>query len=170
MMKRAKILIILILFLTILLSVTIKINKNHIEKQKELLEKAQIILKYKGLETVLSMDDIMLYNENFEAVLDTSTTDPSTHIYRGVELKDLLKNNNIDYHGKVVLISAADGFSIVYSSSEIEIENNIYIAFMKDGKYLGNRESGGSGPYESIVVSDLFSNRRCKWITEIEVK
>jgi len=41
---------------------------------------------------------------------------------------------------------------------------------MEDGKYLGSRDSGGRGPYESIVVSDIFSNRRCKWITEIEVK
>jgi hypothetical protein len=41
---------------------------------------------------------------------------------------------------------------------------------MEEGKYLGGRDSGGRGPYESIVVSDTFSNRRCKWITEIEVK
>ena len=41
---------------------------------------------------------------------------------------------------------------------------------MEDGKYLGNKDEGGRGPYESIVVSDSFSNRRCKWLTKVEVK
>ena len=41
---------------------------------------------------------------------------------------------------------------------------------MEDGKYLGSYLEGGRGPYESIVLSDMFSNRRCKWISKIEVK
>ena len=41
---------------------------------------------------------------------------------------------------------------------------------MEDGKYLGTLDNGGTGPYEVIVKEDQFSNRRCKWLTKIEVR
>lgn len=170
MKKRAAIIVILIFILTITLIVSLNLNKALIEKQKQILSNAQIILKYNGNEKVLTKEEIILYGEDFEAVLDTSTTEPSTHIYTGVQLKDLLKNHSIDFQDRIIIIKAADGYSVAYSSEEILMDKNIYIAFMEDGKYLGDRGSGGRGPYESIVISDIFSNRRCKWITEIEVK
>lgn len=170
MKKSAAIIIILILTLTITLIISLNLNKASIEKQKEILAKAEIILKYDNREKVLTKEEIMLYSEDFKAVLDTSTTEPSAHIYRGLELKDLLKSHNIYFRDKIITISGADGYAVAYSSDEVSMDKNIYIAFMEDGKYLGGRESGGRGPYESIIVSDIFSNRRCKWITEIEVK
>ena len=112
----------------------------------------------------------MLYSEDFEAVFDTSTTEPTSHIYAGVQLKDLLEDNNINFENKTIIVKAADGYSVAYSSEEVSRDKNVYIAFMEDGKYLGSRDTKGRGPYESIVLSDTFSNRRCKWITEIEVK
>ena len=170
MKKRAAIIVILIVILTITLIVSLNLNKEYIEKQKKILANAQIILVDDEKARVLNTEDIILYSEDFEAVLDTSTTEPTTHIYTGVQLKELLNKNNIDFQNKIIIIKAADGYSVAYSSEEVSIDKNVYIAFMEEGKYLGGRDSGGRGPYESIVVSDTFSNRRCKWITEIEVK
>lgn len=170
MNKRAAIIALIIVILTIVLIISLNFNKSFIEKQKEILSRAQIILVYDEKAIVLNRENIILYGENFEAVLDTSASGPTTHVYRGVQLKDLLNKNNIDFQTKTIIIKAADGYSVAYSSEEVSIDKNIYIAFMEDGKYLGNSDSGGRGPYESIVVSDNFSNRRCKWITEIEVK
>ena len=170
MKKRAAIIVILIVILTITLIVSLNLNKEYIEKQKKILANAQIILVDDEKARVLNTEDIILYSEDFEAVLDTSTTEPTTHIYTGVQLKELLNKNNIDFQNKTITIKAADGYSVAYSSEEVLIDKNVYIAFMEDGKYLGSRDSGGRGPYESIVVTDIFSNRRCKWITEIEVK
>lgn len=170
MKKRAAIIALLIIILTIVLIVSLNLNKANIQKQKSILSNAQIILVYDGKETVLNKENIILYSENFEAVLDTSTTNPSIHMYTGVQLKDLLNNNNVDFQNKTIIVKGADGYGVAYSSEELSIDKNIYIAFMEDGTLLGSRETGGRGPYESIIVSDIFSNRRCKWITEIEVK
>ena len=170
MKRSAAIIVILIIILTITLFVSLNLNKEYIEKQKEILANAQIVLADDENKRVITLEDIILYSGDFEAVLDTSTTEPATHIYTGVQLKELLNKNNIDFQNKIIIIKAADGYSVAYSSEEVSIDKNVYIAFMEEGKYLGGRDSGGRGPYESIVVSDTFSNRRCKWITEIEVK
>ncbi len=170
MKKRAAIISVLMIGLTIVLIISINLNKANIEKQKSILSNAQIILLHDEKARVLNKENIILYSENFEATLDTSTTKPSTHMYTGVQLKDLLKSKNVDFQNKTIIIKAADGYQIAYSYEEVSIDKNVYIAFMEDGTYLGSRDTGGRGPYESIVVSDNFSNRRCKWITEIEVK
>lgn len=170
MKKRAAIIAVLIIILTIVLIISLYINKDSIEKQKEILANAQIILIYDEKEIVLNRKNIILFEENFEAIYDTSSTEPSIHTYTGVQIKDLLKHNNIEFQDRTIIISAADGYSVAYSSEEVSKDKNVYIAFKEDGKYLGDRDSGGRGPYESIIVSDIFSNRRCKWITEIEVK
>ncbi len=170
MKKRAAIIISIIVILTIVLIISLNLNKASIEKQKEILANAQIILVYDEKAIILNRDDIILYGENFEAVLDTSSTEPTTHTYTGVMLKDLLNKKNVKFQNKTIIIKAVDGYQVAYSSEEVSMDKNVYIAFMEDGKYLGSRDSGGRGPYESIVVSDNFSNRRCKWITEIEVK
>ncbi len=169
-MKKNAVIVILLITLTITLIISLNLNKATIEKQKELLSNAQIVLVYDEKVSILNRENIILYSEDFEAVLDTAATQPSKHIYTGVQLKDLLKNHNIDFEDKIITLSGADGFKVAYSSKEISMDKNIYIAFMEDGKYLGGRVTGGRGPYESIVVSDTFSNRRCKWITEIEVR
>ena len=170
MKKRAVIIIILIISLTLLSLVSYYFNKASIDMQKEILENAQILLKYDNKEVLLNKDEIHLYNEEFEAILDTSDSEASIHKYRGVELRDLLDDKKIDYQNKSIIIKAADAYSVAYSWEEVSREANVYIAFMEDGRYLGDRKSGGRGPYESIVLSDMFSNRRCKWITKIEVK
>lgn len=170
MKKRVAIIVSLIAVLSITIAITLNLNKASIETQKEILSNAQIILKYDDNELLLTKDNIIIYNENFEAVLDTSTKEPTTHNYKGVQLKDLLNNNNINFDNKIIIVKAVDGYSVAYSHEEVSQDKNVYIAFMEDDKYLGSRDSGGRGPYESIVVSDIFSNRRCKWITEIEVR
>lgn len=153
-------------------SISLKLNQQSIKMQKEILINAEILLSYDDKDIILSKDDITLSGEeNFEAVLDTSDTKPSVHKYSGVQLKNILYSNNIDLKNKkLIILSAADGYSVAYSISEVLIDKNVYIAYMEDGKYLGNKDEGGRGPYESIVVSDSFSNRRCKWLTKVEVK
>ncbi len=170
MKKRAAIIVALILILIIVLTISLNFNNANIEKQKQILANAQIVLAYDGKISILNRENIILYSENFEAVFDTAKTKPTSHMYTGVQLKDLLEKNNVSFQNKTIIIKAVDGYSVAYSSEEVLAQKNVYIAFMEDNAYLGSRDTGGRGPYESIVVSDNFSNRRCKWITEIEVK
>ncbi|MDZ7837619.1 MAG: hypothetical protein U5N58_06515 [Actinomycetota bacterium] len=46
----------------------------------------------------------------------------------------------------------------------------MYIAIEKDGQPLGDKDSGGSGPYQIIVKKDTFSQRWCKFLVELELK
>lgn len=172
MNKKLLIVMSLILVLSATIYISLKLTRESIAERKETLEKAEISFIYEEEKKILNIDTIeSIEPDEFEAILDTSTTDPSLHKYRGVEIKDILNFYNIDLKDKkAVIVTGVDGYSVAYSIDELLVDSNIYIAYMEDGKYLGQRKDGGRGPYESIVVSDSFSNRRCKWIIEIEVK
>lgn len=170
-----KIAIITVVIIAVLLTaiiVSLKLSEPSMELQKEILSNAEVLLKDEADEIILTKEDISkCKEENFHAVLDTSDAEPSTHSYTGVELKNILIYCNIDLHDKsTVVLSAADGYSVAYSMDEVIMDNNTYIAYMEDGKLLGSRDTDGRGPYEAIIVSDNFSNRRCKWLTKIEVR
>lgn len=172
MNKRALIVIGIIIVLSIIVHFSLKLSQDSIEERKKTLENAEIVLIFGQEEKILKIDTIeSIGKKEFEAILDTSTTDASLHKYTGVELKDVFNYFNIEIDDKkAVILTGVDGYSVAYSIDEVLKDSNIYIAYMEDGKYLGTRKDGGRGPYESIVVSDQFSSRRCKWIIEIEVK
>lgn len=172
MNKRALIVIAIIIVLSIIVYFSLKSNQESIEERKKTLENVEIVLMFGEEEQVLNIDTIgAIGKEEFEAILDTSTTDASLHKYTGVELKDIFNHFNIELDDKkAVVLTGVDGYSVAYSIDEILEDSNVYIAYKEDGKYLGTRKDGGRGPYESIIVSDRFSNRRCKWLIEIEVR
>ena len=161
----------IITVLLAIIAISLKLNQPSIEMQKEILANAEILLTFGDNQIILNKDNITMSEEIFEAVLDTADTNPFVHQYKGSQLKNILKSNNIDVaNNATIILIAADGYSVAYSADEVLKDKNVYIAYMEDEKYLGKKDDGGRGPYESIVVSDSFSNRRCKWITEIEVK
>jgi hypothetical protein len=151
--------------------VSLKLLQPSIQKQKVNLANAEIILVDGDKEIVIGINDICSdAGENFSAVLDTATTDAVEQNYTGIQLKDILNKYNINFSDKkLITLSAVDGYSVAYSIEEVLIDKNVYITYKQDGIFLRSRDEGGRGPYESIVVSDNFSNRRCKWLTKIEV-
>ncbi|MEL7646905.1 MAG: molybdopterin-dependent oxidoreductase [Sedimentibacter sp.] len=171
-MRRKLAVLAIITVLAAAVVISYSLNRTSVEAQKQILENAQILLKWEDIDIMLSRNDIASCGEeNFNGVLDTSKTEPATHTYTGVQLKNILYSYNINLDGKTsVILSAADGFSVAYAADEVEKENNVYIAYMQDGSYLGSISTGGRGPFESIILSDVFSNRRCKWLTKIEVR
>lgn len=172
MNKRGLIVVGIIVVLSAIIYFSLKLSQKSIEERKKTLENAEIVLVFGEEEKILNIDTIgAIGKEEFEAVLDTSTTDASLHKYTGVELKDVFSHFNIEIDDKkAVILTGVDGYSVAYSIDDVLEDSNIYIAYMEDGKYLGTRKDGGRGPYESIIASDQFSNRRCKWLIEIEVK
>ena len=172
MNKRVLIVIGIIIVLSIIVYFSLKLSQESIADRKKTLDNAEIALVFGQEVEILNIDTIgAIGKEEFEAVLDTSTTDASLHKYTGVELKDILSYFNVEVHNKkAVILTGVDGYSVAYSIDDVLKDSNIYIAYMEDGKYLGKRKDGGRGPYESIIVSDQFSNRRCKWLIGIEVK
>lgn len=171
MNKRVLIVSLVIIILLGVMLVSMKLLQPSIQKQKETLANAEIVLVDGDNNIVIGINDICNYTgENFSAVLDTSTTDAVEQNYTGVQLKDILNKYNINLSNKKsIILSAVDGYSVAYSVEEVLLDKNVYITYKQDGKYLKSKDEYGRGPYESIVVSDKFSNRRCKWLTKIEV-
>ena len=162
MNKKVLILLSLFLILSITIFITYSLSKEAINVQRETLENEEIILRSGEIEIILKREDLSADSEDFEAVLDTSTTKASTHKYKGAQLKNILSKNNLDVKDKgVIILTGVDGYAVAYSAEEVLQENNVYIAYIEDEKYIS---------YQSIIRSDMFSNRRCKWLTKIEVK
>ena len=172
MNKRIFTVILIFIVLSLAVLVSLRLNQPSVERQKELLENAEIRLVNGDQEIIININDLKsIGEEEFEAVLDTSSTAPSLHTYNGVQLKNILSHYQIPIDDKeVVILGGADSYSVAYSVKEVLVDESVYITFMEDGNYLGTRDNGGRGPYESIVVSDQFSNRRCKWLTKVEVR
>ena len=67
-------------------------------------------------------------------------------------------------------MTAVDGYSIAYPVEDILSEKNAYLSYASSGELLKKREEGGRGPYQVIILSDKFSNRRCKHAVEMDVR
>jgi len=162
----------ILLFLVILLILSLKLNETTRQRQIALLETAEIQIIQGQMQYGIQRDALKtLVPETFEAVLDTATSSPKTHQYTGIQLKNLLDHFEIQVKADaVVIISGADGYSVVYSMTEVLEEGKIYVAYEEDGESILSFDQGGRGPFETIVVTDPFSNRRCKWVTQIEVR
>lgn len=173
MSKNTKIAIGIIAGLCIVLVGALLLNKEGLDERKEMFTSAQVTLKDSGNEIcILNFEDIKAAGEEtFEAVYDTSKTEPVTLSYTGVQLKNVLSQSGIELEGKTtVVLSAVDGYTVAYILEEVMEEGNVYLTYAEEGEMLKSREEGGSGPYQTIVVSDTFSSRRCKWLTSIEVQ
>jgi hypothetical protein len=136
--------------------------------------KGTILIKFNGDEKKLEFKDIKALNPvEFKATVDTSKSGPEDHMFKGVLLKDVLSavsdEEEIKRASKVI-VKAIDGYTVALSSKEIMEPDNVYLAFEKDGKPLGTKEDGGSGPYQLIVTKDQFSQRWCKFVTEVSLQ
>ncbi len=121
----------------------------------------------------------LVESEQFEAIYDTSTTDPVANQYIGFELKPLLESLGINLDGKTsVTLKGSDGHSVVYSIGDVLLENNVFIAFKVNGKVFkkgiapiitdSSQEDGG--PYVGIKVNDKTSQKRMRMLVEINVR
>ena len=174
-MKKRNIIIIITVIAVLVIAVGILafINAGNTEEKKMLEEEAIILIKSAG-QKLGEVDMNLIRNiglEDFSANLDTSDSEPEEHLYSGVLLNDVLAALGIDASGySMVVAKAVDGYNVAFDASEIQEENNIYLVTMRDGKPLGTKSSGGSGPYQIIARKDAFSQRWCKFVIELELK
>ena len=104
-------------------------------------------------------------------------TDPTkTSTVRGVRLRDLIdqakvvKRDHNTVKKLAVIVSAADGYKVVFSFSELinaELGDSVLVLFERDGKPLAADE----GPLALISAKDLRTGpRHVKWLQAVEVK
>ncbi|WP_066499061.1 molybdopterin-dependent oxidoreductase [Abyssisolibacter fermentans] len=165
-------LVIVICLLVVIIGVTAYLSSGNVEEKKQLQKDAQLIIKAGEEELKLSMDDIMAAGEEeFKAMLKTNGKEPIEYTYTGVMLYKILEKSGVNFEGKdTVITRSVDGYTIALSLEEVKEPSNVYVVYKKEGEGLGTKEDGGKGPYMTIIRKDKFSQRRCKYLTEIEIQ
>lgn len=95
----------------------------------------------------------------------------TTRVYGGVPFADLLEAMQINTNGFGSLIfTAADGYASAVTMEEAMDPQLCAIVTELDGSPLLPKEKGGEGPFMMIMPKDKFSQRWCKYLTEITVQ
>lgn len=173
MKKNTKILISVILVLVIISAVAIMMNKDNVKAKKELNDNAVFILMDKGEEIAsYNMTEIQAIGEaDFTATLDTSNTDPEDFQYTGVLLKNVFEHAGISLEGReAVIVSAVDGYTVALPMDKFMEDDNVYLAYKKEGELIGTREEGGKGPYQMIISKYQFSQFWCKYAVSADIQ
>ena len=171
-MSKNKIAIIIIGILAIILGIGLFLNSGIVKENKETFANVELKIIDAGTEVgVITYDEIVaLGAEEYEAIYDTSKTDPIVETYKGVELKKILEHFDISMESKSsVVLTAVDNFAMAYTIEEVMQDENIYVTYERNGERIKGRDEDGSGPLVAIVKTDQFSNRRCKWMISVEV-
>ncbi|TRZ42328.1 molybdopterin-binding protein [Robertkochia solimangrovi] len=103
--------------------------------------------------------------------IEAEDSDDVRHRFTGVFLSELLQNAGVttgsklqgEYLVKYVLITAADGYEVLFSLPEIDpyfTENKILLAYAMDNARLPD----GYGPFRIVVPGE---KRHARWIREI---
>lgn len=165
--------IISLVVLTLVVGITAYLNMQGLVNKKEMQQKALLSIKVDGEEVKsIDMEFIKGLGEvEFNANLKTNGKAPINKSYKGVPLIKILEACEIDAAGKKqVIAKAIDGYISALSVDEVLDEENIYVVYKEDGEFLGTKENGGSGPYKVVISKDKFSQRWCKFLSEVEVK
>lgn len=170
MSKKTVFIIVAVLVATV--GVFAYLNGNYVKDKKEIHINAELIVKADGNETLFTLDEIKKLGEKeFKANLKSSGNPPVEHTYTGVALKNVIEKANINIADKSqVTIRSVDGYTVAMNMDEVLEDDNVYLTYMVDGQPLGNREDGGSGPYQIVISKDQFSQRWAKYVVEIELQ
>ncbi len=148
------------------------LNGDRVAEKKKIEEDAAFMVSLQDDSVIYHLSDLKEMEPNtFEAVLKTNGKDPLVFQYEGVELRNILSSSGVDLSlYETVVLTAIDGYSVAYSTEEVMEPGNVYLVYAREGELLETREEGGRGPYQTVVVSDQFSNRRCKFAVEVELR
>ncbi len=157
--------------LIILIAIFAWLNAGNLKTKKELEMNAQFLLTLDGNQYKVAMQDLLtLEPVDFDAVMDTSTTDPTPVVFTGVELSRLCES--LGFHiseDSSILAKGLDGYASAVTGSEALAEGNVYICIYMNGEVLKPKKQGGFGPYLMVIKNERFAQRWCKFVEEITI-
>jgi DMSO/TMAO reductase YedYZ molybdopterin-dependent catalytic subunit len=95
-------------------------------------------------------------------------SDNGNYTYTGVTLKEILTQTQISSNATKVYIQASDGYGTTLTNSETE-NDNVFIAYLKDGSPLTLLSDGGEGPFRLIISNDKYAQRWVRGVVTITV-
>ena len=147
-------------------------NRANTVSKKEAQDSGVFFVRAGGEEyTVTTNDFASLSAVELDAGYRKSGRAPETRTYRGVSFKAVLGSLGIDVSPfRSVSFTAADGYASALSIEEAMDDTSCYIVNAMDGRPLGTKADGGSGPFMMILTRDPFSNRWCKFLLEVRLQ
>lgn len=137
-------------------------------------EPATLVIKAGGEEVgSIALEEIeALGGEEFTAVLRSSGKAPEESVYTGLPLLQVVEavQPGLIDADSVITVKALDGYAVTYSGEEMLRENHIYLVWLKDGKPLGSKSSGGMGPLLVIPRQHEFGQYWCKFAAEVDIR
>lgn len=172
MNKQNKLIIICLLVFAAVLSVFVFLNKDNIAKMQEYQKNALFNIKLPDEEKLFSMDDVFTLTPYEPTVVQRSATfGNGKFTYTGVLLRDLLEMAGADIEAiDMVVVNGADGYVSGITGKELRNTDSVYLCYYKNGSVLGDKASGGSGPFQLIVSDDIFAQRWVRFVSEIVVE
>lgn len=163
---------IIIGILVVIIAGAAYLNAGSLKSKKASQDNATFTIKSGDQTCTVDMNSIKnMGKQTFDANLKSNGKAPVKHTYTGVPLKTIFENKKINTNGKTkVIVKAADGYTSAITMNEAMDDSNVYIVYEIDGKSLGKKENGGSGPFEMIIRNDQFSQRWCKFVLEVDVQ
>lgn len=161
-----------ITLLVALTAVLAYLNAGDLALKKELEMNAEFLFTAGETSERVSMSQILeLQPVEFEAVMDTSITDPTPVTFTGVELSWICQHFGIELlPDSLVQVSALDGYASVVTGAEALEPGNVYICIAMNGEALKPKSQGGFGPFMMVIKNVVFSQRWCKFVEEIVVR
>ncbi|GAA0177084.1 hypothetical protein SH2C18_03720 [Clostridium sediminicola] len=159
--------------LVVIIAVFAFLNKDAVEEKKTLNNDSIFIVMNNGEEIKkYNMEEVRGLGETkFKANLKKNGKDPIEYEYTGVLLKNLFQDAGVSLDGKeAVVMTAADGYATSVEIKKVLEDDNVYVAFMKEGEAIGTKEEGGKGPYQIIISKDQFSQYWCKYALSADAK
>lgn len=102
-----------------------------------------------------------LKKTDFNASAKSSGEGPKTHMFTGLSLKAVLDEAGAKTEGMGrVIIRGTDGYTCALPLGEVMEDDNVYITCAVDGE---------SGPLQLVIKNDRYSQRWCKYVTEVEL-
>ena len=171
-MKKKRNIIIVICLLVVLAGAIAILSIINAPKGKTESGTISIVSNKETLHT-FTMEEIeaMKYIELNKKIESSSYADVEG-TFRGVPLHELLDqvDTSLLTGDNKIVVRSEDAFVTAFGASEVADSDDIFVAYMLDGKSLGTMKDGGMGPFRVIIQSDEFGNRSAKYVCEIEVQ
>jgi len=171
MSRNTKIVVITAVILAVAVAALAWFNRGYAEDRKAAQESGAFLVTFGDSQYTVTIGDLeQIGPRAIEANYKTNLMPAVRKKYTGVSLKSVFDHLGVDCGAaRAVSFAAVDGYVSAAPISDALDEDNCFIVFEEDGKPLGTRESGGTGPYMAIFAKDRFSQRWCKYLLEITV-
>lgn len=144
-----------VVFVMIVAAFTIHIQNSSVAQ--ELVDGKQLeIYLNDELYRVITYDEILFSPQEVSATMQRQVGEPTTHLYTGVALSNLMEYIGIDStEFSMVSVTSIDQYTVTLTVEEMLQPKNVFLVFEEDGEPL----SDDTGSYMLVILNDEFSTR-----------